>query len=251
MEKINGKSVFAFIDDSFVHSALGETRTERQWIAEEYGIPVEDLKTVVMGYMISSRIQFFDGYHYGVVAGISDKEVQKVLRLHYEMFDGSDRPVIYNGLIPIASCGMFPPVLEWRDNKWQKIIPARRALVPAFLELVQSADTHQYHTGENFINELLASRQDGISVRQAVISFTKWMHGFNVSDPEKDLQYLRGEVDEAEEALLYKTPEDFVEELADVAIYCYGIAQMLDLDLDKAIDKKIKYNLTRVYDGEQ
>lgn len=25
----------------------------------------------------------------------------------------------------------------------------------------------------------------------------------------------------------------------------------LDLDLDKAIDKKIKYNLTRVYDGEQ
>jgi len=104
-------------------------------------------------------------------------------------------------------------------------------------------------TAEPFIESLLDSFKAGVSERQCVISFTKWMHGFNTSDIGKDLPYLRGEVDEVEDAIANKETDDVVEELADVAIYCYGMAQMLHLDLDAAIDRKMKYNLERRYDG--
>lgn len=83
--------------------------------------------------------------------------------------------------------------------------------------------------------------------RQFDIFLTKYLHGFNVTDIAKDLQYLRGEVDEVEGAIQENNAPHIVEELADVVIYCYGMAQMLDMRLDDAIFEKMKYNSVRKY----
>ncbi len=102
-----------------------------------------------------------------------------------------------------------------------------------------------------YLNTLVHAYDNGASERQCVISFTKWMHGFNVSDVSTDLEYLRGEVDEVAEAIENGDSYEVVKELADVAIYCYGMAQMLGMDLDSAIGSKMVYNLQRHYGGEK
>ncbi len=105
--------------------------------------------------------------------------------------------------------------------------------------------------GVLYLDSLINSYRDGMSRRQVIISFTKWMHNFNVSDKAVDLELLRGEVDEAEEALEKQTAENFAKELADVAIYCYGLAQMAGYDLDTVIEDKMRYNLERRYMKEE
>ena len=70
--------------------------------------------------------------------------------------------------------------------------------------------------------------------------------GFNVTDIKEEFLYLYGEVGEAYEAWL-KDKEDLGEELADVAIYLLGIAQILDIDMEKEIEHKILKNEKRKY----
>lgn len=96
------------------------------------------------------------------------------------------------------------------------------------------------------------SRQLGEFVtRQQDISLTRYLHGFNTSDIAKDLDCMQGEVDEVRQAISDGEPADrVVEELADVAIYCYGMAQMLGVDLDGAIFKKMAYNVSRTYPSD-
>lgn len=83
--------------------------------------------------------------------------------------------------------------------------------------------------------------------RQSVICMTKQMHGFNVTDIAKDMPYLRSEVDELEAAITADNMDNIAEELADIAIYCYGMCQMLGRDLDAEIFKKMAYNRQRTY----
>lgn len=84
--------------------------------------------------------------------------------------------------------------------------------------------------------------------RQQDISLTKYLHGFNVTDIAKDIPYLRGEVDAVQQAVeAGEAPERIAEELADVAIYCYGMAQIIGMDLDKAIFSKMETNKHRKY----
>ena len=47
-----------------------------------------------------------------------------------------------------------------------------------------------------------------------------------------------------------KSLDEIGEELADVAIYLYGIAEILGVDLGKSIDRKMKINEERVYTQE-
>ncbi|OGD65822.1 hypothetical protein A3F08_01820 [Candidatus Berkelbacteria bacterium RIFCSPHIGHO2_12_FULL_36_9] len=70
--------------------------------------------------------------------------------------------------------------------------------------------------------------------------------GFNVTDIHKEFCYIHEEVSEANRAYYKKLP-NIGEELADVAIYLLGLAQILKVDLEKEILKKVAKNKARVY----
>lgn len=70
--------------------------------------------------------------------------------------------------------------------------------------------------------------------------------GFNVTDVTKEFCLLYGEVGEAYEAYT-KKKGDFGEELADIAIYLMGLSEILDIDLETEIEKKMAINKDRVY----
>ena len=71
-------------------------------------------------------------------------------------------------------------------------------------------------------------------------------HGFNVTDINFEFCLAYGEMAEAYEAWL-KGKEDLGEELADVVIYLMGISEILNIDLEKEIENKIKKNAKRKY----
>lgn len=70
--------------------------------------------------------------------------------------------------------------------------------------------------------------------------------GFNTSDVNKEFCLLYGEVAEAYEAWR-KKKDDLNEELADIAIYLFGLSEMLGFDLEKEIITKVKKNEKRIY----
>ena len=70
--------------------------------------------------------------------------------------------------------------------------------------------------------------------------------GFNTTDINLEFCLLYGEVAEAFDAYK-KKKDDLAEELADVAIYLLGMAEILDIDLEKEILKKVNKNEKRVY----
>ena len=59
-------------------------------------------------------------------------------------------------------------------------------------------------------------------------------HGFNVTDVSMEFCLLYGEVGEAYQAWSCQKP-DVGEELADVAIYLLGLAEILDVDLGQEV----------------
>lgn len=69
--------------------------------------------------------------------------------------------------------------------------------------------------------------------------------GFNVTNIESEFLLLYGEVSEAFDA--YRKNDNIGEELADVAIYLLGICEILGLDLENELLKKMSINEKRVY----
>lgn len=89
-------------------------------------------------------------------------------------------------------------------------------------------------------------------MRQSLIWFNKVDHDWNVTDLQMEVNLLKGEVAEVEEALSGGDRNAVLEELADVAIYCYGMAAILGKGLDEAIFTKMQVNTRRVYqDGRR
>lgn len=70
--------------------------------------------------------------------------------------------------------------------------------------------------------------------------------GFNTTDINMEFCYAYGELGEAYMAWL-KKKDDLGEELADVAIFLMGISEILGLDLEKEIKRKIEKNKKRIY----
>ena len=70
--------------------------------------------------------------------------------------------------------------------------------------------------------------------------------GFNVTDVNKEFCLTYGEVAEAYEAWR-KKKDDLGEELADVVIYLLGLSEILGIDLEDEIQKKIYKNSKREY----
>ena len=71
--------------------------------------------------------------------------------------------------------------------------------------------------------------------------------GFNTTDIEKEFAYLSSEVAEALDAYRNESVGRVAEELADIAIYTLGIAELLNIDMEHAIEYKMKMNENRVY----
>lgn len=70
--------------------------------------------------------------------------------------------------------------------------------------------------------------------------------GFNVTDINKEFCLTYGEVAEAYDA--WKKKKDNVgEELADVAIFLLGLSEILDINLEEEILKKMRKNEKREY----
>ena len=70
--------------------------------------------------------------------------------------------------------------------------------------------------------------------------------GFNITDIYMELCYTHGELNEVFEAYRDKK-NDLGAELADVAIYLLGIAEILGIDLGKEILSKIEINEKREF----
>ena len=70
--------------------------------------------------------------------------------------------------------------------------------------------------------------------------------GFNVTDINKEFCLTYGEVTEAYEAWR-KKKDDLGEEIADVAIYLLGLSEILGIDLEDEIQKKVYKNSKREY----
>lgn len=98
---------------------------------------------------------------------------------------------------------------------------------------------------------LLHKLDGGINVEnirniQKEIFDNKVKKGFNTKNVELEFCLTYGELAEAFEA--YRKKSSTVgEELADVAIYLYGIAEILGFDLNNEILKKVDKNKNRVY----
>ncbi|MBT3816907.1 MAG: hypothetical protein HOG08_01010 [Candidatus Magasanikbacteria bacterium] len=71
--------------------------------------------------------------------------------------------------------------------------------------------------------------------------------GFNITDIPLQFCLTQGELAEAFEAYRKKLPS-VGEELADVAIYLFGLSEILGVDLEEEILKKMEKNSKRVYE---
>lgn len=81
---------------------------------------------------------------------------------------------------------------------------------------------------------------------QKEIFENKKAKGFNTTDVNFEFNLIQGELAEAFQAYRKKQP-DLGEELADVAIYLLGLSEILDIDLEKEILKKVEKNKEREY----
>lgn len=84
-----------------------------------------------------------------------------------------------------------------------------------------------------------------LQIQKQVIE-NKINKGFNITNVEKEFCLLYGEVGEAYEAFR-KKKEDLDLELADVALYLFGIAEILGIDMEDAIQRKLIINKERTY----
>jgi NTP pyrophosphatase (non-canonical NTP hydrolase) len=87
---------------------------------------------------------------------------------------------------------------------------------------------------------------DELNDIQKLIFANKLEKGFNTTNVELEFCFTTGEIAEAFEAYRRKLPP-VGEELADVAIYLYGLAEMLGYDLNEEILKKVSTNKSRIY----
>lgn len=81
---------------------------------------------------------------------------------------------------------------------------------------------------------------------QKAVYQNKLEHQFNVTDVDLEFLLLYGKVHEAWEAYQKASREETAAELADVAIYLLGIAEILEIDLGEAIAKKMACNRGRI-----
>ena len=83
--------------------------------------------------------------------------------------------------------------------------------------------------------------------RQKRAYSNKIKHGFNVTDFHKEARFILKEVTELMDAIEHNDVKNLMEELADIVIFSYGIAEMAHGNLDNEIFKKMDINEHREY----
>lgn len=81
---------------------------------------------------------------------------------------------------------------------------------------------------------------------QKSIFVNKRSKGFNITNIPLEFCLIEGELSESFDAWR-KNKDDLNEEIADVAIYLFGLAAILEIDLGKEVIKKIEKNKKREY----
>lgn len=82
-------------------------------------------------------------------------------------------------------------------------------------------------------------------IQQSIFANKKFK-GFNITNVPLEFCLIEGELAETFDAWR-KRKDDLNEEIADVAIYLFGLASILKIDLGKEIIKKIEKNKKREY----
>lgn len=85
-----------------------------------------------------------------------------------------------------------------------------------------------------------------LKMLQKMVVQNKVNKGFNTKDINMEFNLTYGELAEAYNAYMYNK-DDLGEELADVVIYVLGIAELLGIDLETELVKKIDKNKKRRY----
>ena len=85
---------------------------------------------------------------------------------------------------------------------------------------------------------------------QEIIFQNKKDKGFNIKNVPLEFCLTQGELAEAFDAWI-KKQKDLPEEIADIAIYLFGLASILKIDLGGDIIKKIEKNRKRKYVREK
>jgi len=85
-----------------------------------------------------------------------------------------------------------------------------------------------------------------IRLAQKLAWANKVEKGFNTTDVPLEFCLLNSEIAEAFDAWR-RGSEDVPAELADIAIFVAGLAEMLGVDLQEAVEAKIAVNASRVY----
>jgi NTP pyrophosphatase (non-canonical NTP hydrolase) len=85
-----------------------------------------------------------------------------------------------------------------------------------------------------------------VASTQQVIFANKVAKGFDTTDVPLEFCLLQGEIAEAFEAW-HRGADTLGEELADVAIYLLGLSEILNVDLETEIERKIAKNARREY----
>lgn len=88
---------------------------------------------------------------------------------------------------------------------------------------------------------------DDFLERQLRCYKNKVKHGFNVTDFHKEARFILKEVSELMLAIEHNDLENLMEELADIVIFSYGLAEMAHGNLDSAVFKKMAINESRKY----
>lgn len=84
--------------------------------------------------------------------------------------------------------------------------------------------------------------------RQQDIFDNKVRHGFNTKNPYQEIRYITEELGELMRAFEKGDQDNIAEELADIVIFSYGLAQMSNAgDLDTKIFEKMAINASRKY----
>lgn len=151
--------------------------------------------------------------------------------------EDSDDPLqgVWNILRRYRKCVSYKPYIkDWCD----KFVDAYRN------KGVISIESKEKETSKNEAEELTL---DDYKNRQLRCYTNKLKHGFNVTDFQKEARFILKELSELMDAIEHNDVENLIEELGDIVIFCYGIAEMAHKDLDTQVFKKMGINENRIY----
>ena len=94
----------------------------------------------------------------------------------------------------------------------------------------------------------LSKKVDAYTDRQKRVYMNKLNHGFNTTNLYQEARYILEETAEMMRAIEKNDMDNLREELADIVIFAYGLAEIAGVgDLDTEIFNKMSINENRVY----